>query len=457
MKSIRIIFTLIIIPFLTYAQSKATKDYVEKYKGIAISEMKRTGIPASITLAQAILESASGESNLAKNANNHFGIKCKTEWTGQKFYQNDDAKNECFRVYPNADSSFIDHSNFLKNRPYYAALFELDPVDDTAWAYGLKKAGYATQRDYPQRLLKIIDDYELAQYNYPELVEEDSINDAQTNIQVADSNNHIIINDFESPKTLIKALANRLRKDLKDIPQELVDELQKKQDSIKKVSTYNLNNEESLTKKDTLIKNSLLKKVAFTDTANKQTIKLSNSNLNNPKEMHKEPLKKDSIILKDTLAKKLPPPYPLNQRFKINQTTAIWGEKGRSFLEIANTYNISLYKLYKYNELPETDLIENDQIIFLSEKRKESNNKIHIVKNNETLYDISQSEGIQFNIIKLYNPKLNIEKLNNGTIVYLFNIINEPTPKAVLLKDTTHKTDATQKMKSRLKLPFFKN
>ena len=160
------------------SQTKVTTDYINKYKGIAISEMNRTGIPASITLAQAIVESASGESNLAKQANNHFGIKCKTEWTGEKMYKDDDMKNECFRVYENADSSFIDHSNFLKYRPYYASLFELDPVDDTAWAYGLKKAGYATEKDYPNILLKVIDMYELSQYNFPELVEEDSLEEA---------------------------------------------------------------------------------------------------------------------------------------------------------------------------------------------------------------------------------------------------------------------------------------
>ena len=447
MKSILITITLLIFPGLIFAQSKVTQDYVEKYKAIAIREMKRTGIPASITLAQAILESASGESYLAKNANNHFGIKCKTEWTGPKIYQNDDAKNECFRSYPNADSSFIDHSNFLKNRPYYASLFELDPVDDTAWAYGLKKAGYATQRDYPQRLLKIIDDYELAQYNFPELEEEDSINDEQTTIQIADSNNHIIINDFESPKTLMKALANRLRKDLKDIPQELVDELQKKQDSIKKVNTYNLSNEQHLSKKDTIIK----KEVIYI----KDTIFVKDTVVRKDTIFFKPSLiVKDTIHTIDTVLKKSPAPYPLNQRFKINQTPAIWGEKGRSFLEIANTYNIPLFKLYKYNELPERDLIENDQIIFLAEKRKEGNDKLHIVKNEETLYDISQSEGIQFNSIKSYNPTIKNEKLKNGTIVYLFNMMKEPTSIPSKTIDSSKKVDPMAKPKKILKIPF---
>ena len=157
------------LPLTTLAQKTATLIYIDQYKDIAISEMKRTGIPASITLAQGIIESKSGESNLALNFKNHFGIKCKTDWKGETTYQDDDAKQECFRVYPNSNASYIDHSNFLKTRPNYAPLFELDPVDDSAWAYGLKKAGYATDTDYPKKLLKVINDFELSQYNFPEL------------------------------------------------------------------------------------------------------------------------------------------------------------------------------------------------------------------------------------------------------------------------------------------------
>jgi hypothetical protein len=132
--------------------------------------------------------------NLAKNHNNHFGIKCKSDWTGAKAYQDDDAKQECFRAYDAAEQSFKDHSNFLKNRPNYVALFLLDPVDDTAWAYGLKKAGYATASDYPKKLLKIIDDYELAQYNFPELANEIEEEEASKN----DDNNDMEGNDSDS-------------------------------------------------------------------------------------------------------------------------------------------------------------------------------------------------------------------------------------------------------------------
>jgi len=160
-----ILYVFLIISSSLHAQRERAEAYINKYKDLAISEMQRTGIPASITLAQGILESQFGESDLAVNANNHFGIKCKTEWTGQKTYHDDDLKKECFRVYPSAADSYKDHSNFLMTREWYAFLFKLEPTDDSGWAYGLKKAGYATEKDYPQRLLKLINDYQLQQYS----------------------------------------------------------------------------------------------------------------------------------------------------------------------------------------------------------------------------------------------------------------------------------------------------
>jgi uncharacterized FlgJ-related protein len=141
-----------------------TAAYINQYKNIAMQEQIRTGVPAAIKLGQAILESQTGKSRLATEANNHFGIKCKTEWRGPKIYHNDDANGECFRVYDNAEASFIDHSNFLKTRTHYAFLFKLDVRDFTSWAFGLKQAGYATNPNYPAQLIKAINDYDLAQY-----------------------------------------------------------------------------------------------------------------------------------------------------------------------------------------------------------------------------------------------------------------------------------------------------
>jgi len=148
----------------SFSQKEKAIAYVEKYKEIAISEMQRTGVPAAVTLAQGILESKYGESDLSKESNNHFGIKCKLDWNGEKVYHDDDLRQECFRKYNTVEASYKDHSDFLKSRPHYSSLFSLNPTDFQAWAYGLKKAGYATERDYPEMLIKVINDYNLNQY-----------------------------------------------------------------------------------------------------------------------------------------------------------------------------------------------------------------------------------------------------------------------------------------------------
>lgn len=140
-------------------------NYVNTYKALAISEMQRTGIPAAITLAQGIHESEAGNSDLVKRSNNHFGIKCKDEWTGDRVYHDDDARGECFRSYPSAEDSYKDHSDFLKKGARYSFLFNLNPTDYEGWANGLRKAGYATNPRYPQILIKYIQDYNLEQYS----------------------------------------------------------------------------------------------------------------------------------------------------------------------------------------------------------------------------------------------------------------------------------------------------
>lgn len=137
------------------------KEYIETYKEIAIFNMNNYKIPASITLAQGILESANGNSELAKNANNHFGIKCHKGWEGKTYFKDDDTKNECFRVYENPAESFKDHSQFLRSRPRYSSLFLLEITDYKGWAQGLKDAGYATNPNYPQLLIKIIEENKL--------------------------------------------------------------------------------------------------------------------------------------------------------------------------------------------------------------------------------------------------------------------------------------------------------
>jgi hypothetical protein len=142
-------------------------EYIGMYKDIAIRQMNDSGIPASITLAQGILESGSGNSTLARQANNHFGIKCTAEWKGKTILKDDDKRDDCFRVYRSAEDSFKDHSEFLK-RKRYASLFELDKDDYRSWAVGLKAAGYATNPRYAELLISLIERYELHQYDKKE-------------------------------------------------------------------------------------------------------------------------------------------------------------------------------------------------------------------------------------------------------------------------------------------------
>ena len=151
------------------------EQYITEYSGRAVDEMKRTGIPASITLAQALHESENGNSILATLANNHFGIKCTGDWKGMSYNKDDDSKNECFRKYNNSYESYFDHSEFLK-RDRYAKLFILDRTDYKAWAKGLKEAGYATNPKYPEILIKIIEENQLYRFDQSTVTANELIN-----------------------------------------------------------------------------------------------------------------------------------------------------------------------------------------------------------------------------------------------------------------------------------------
>ena len=168
MKVLLIALSLCLSINLSADTNSPRKLYIEKFKDIAMREMREYGIPASITLAQGILESGDGNSRLASKGNNHFGIKCHGSWQGKKMYHDDDAKGECFRVYKDAEQSYRDHSLFLANRSRYAFLFELEPDDYKGWDKGLKKAGYATNPKYAPLLIKIIEENQL--YIYDQLV-----------------------------------------------------------------------------------------------------------------------------------------------------------------------------------------------------------------------------------------------------------------------------------------------
>jgi len=216
-----IVFVLLLLSLVNIqvnGQKQNTREeYIKFYSDLAMREMIRVGIPASITLAQGCLESNNGNSTLARKGNNHFGIKCH-EWTGKKIYHDDDSRHECFRSYPSAYESYIDHSQFLSTKPRYASLFELSPHDYRGWARGLKEAGYATANNYATLLIRIIEDNQL--YKYDLLVMDGSMGDGMdTTVNLA---NH----GYNTGRTIL--LNNKIEYVLSepgDTPESLREEL----------------------------------------------------------------------------------------------------------------------------------------------------------------------------------------------------------------------------------------
>jgi hypothetical protein len=305
MKKHKLLFTFLfaLTSNLIFAQSsEAVRKYIDTYRNAAIAEEIRTGVPASITLAQGIHETGAGTSELVLKSNNHFGIKCNG-WNGKSVSHDDDAKGECFRKYDDPLDSYKDHSDFLKNRPYYTSLFKLDPTDYKAWAHGLKKAGYATNPKYAQILIKLVEDYDLQQYTLLALNGKFSDNG-----DVAYASN-------------VKTESSGEEKINEPVVQKAV------------VKTYN---------------------------------------------------------------------YPSGV-FKINETSVVVVKKGIAFLKVANDNNLSLPRLFEFNDMRPVDIAEKDQLIYLQRKRKIGTEEFHIVQEGETIYDIAQAEGIRIESLLEYN------------------------------------------------------
>ena len=285
-------------------------SYINNYKQMAILEMQRTGVPASIKLAQGIHETSAGKSVLVLKSRNHFGIKCKSTWTGSKVYHDDDARGECFRSYTSSSDSYMDHSNFLKGSERYSSLFQLDPTDYKGWAYGLKKAGYATNNKYSQIIIRLIEEYNLQQYSL--------------------------------------------------------------------IALGKLSPSEEL--------------MAGTGTS---VISVSNPVLEKPVAALEFPIDEIKVDEKK---------YPGGE-FTINNTRVIFAKSGTSLLGIAQQYDISLGRLMDFNDIRARgkDVLEKSQLVFLQRKRKVSSNEFHTVTKGESLYDISQEEGIRLESLAEYN------------------------------------------------------
>ena len=214
-KACFIFFFLIGCFFESVAQKITPAQYIAEYKDLAIREMKRMGVPAAITLAQGILETESGNSVLLQKSNNHFGIKCKSSWSGGSVSHDDDSLGECFRTYKDAEDSYRDHSNFLRGNDRYAFLFKLDPSDYKGWANGLKKAGYATNPRYPEILIKHIETYNLEQYTLAAIGEVPVFdaskykNDPEIKSSDVAANEAMLVSDILNPATKLTINGSR--------------------------------------------------------------------------------------------------------------------------------------------------------------------------------------------------------------------------------------------------------
>jgi LysM repeat protein len=353
--------------------------YIAQYKAIAVAEMQRTGVPAAIKLAQGIFESNNGESKLCLQSNNHFGIKCKNDWQGDRTYHDDDARGECFRVYATGADSYRDHSDFLKTRPHYAFLFQIPPTDYEAWAYGLKKAGYATNPRYPERIIQIINEYNLNEVTLSAL--------QQTTNSTAST-------PLTTEPTTIGASTPPTSSDIKFVAPPA-------------------NTTPTVTEEDE-------------EEVIEEVISIA--------------LKKDTTLTVNDTSKQATPNYPQGV-FTINGLKVIYAEAGISMLAIAQQHNIAYKKLIEFNELTEIDILEKSQLLFLEKKKKIGAQTIHIVVPNETMEDIAQKEGMLLQSLLDFNRIPKGRQPVSGEKIYLKG--NSPTTPKLIEATTAKNTTAT--------------
>lgn len=346
-----LIFLFLVASFVSRAQDDETiRQYIDTYKEVAIAEMQRTGVPASIKLAQGIHETMAGTSILVQKSNNHFGIKCKSDWTGESVSHTDDAPDECFRKYNSSLDSYRDHSNFLKGSPRYASLFKLDPLDYKDWAYGLKDAGYATNPRYPQIIVKLIEDYNLQEYT-------------------------LIALGNISPKEEILAKTSAETGKKETIPVVSSGQTSFINDIVVKIPAEEEKETKKEIKKETIPAESEIKTRVVSET----------------------PVAIPAAIIEEQ------PAYPSGE-FKINETRVVYAQKGTSFLSLAEQYNVPLARIFEFNDdMAATEITAADQLVYLQRKRRTGNNEFHMVKPGETLLDIAREEAIRIESLLEYN------------------------------------------------------
>ncbi len=349
----RLLITIMVglVAVAASAQSPIEK-YIAQWAPTAVREMYRSGVPASITLAQGILESRYGLSTLAADGNNHFGIKCHKDWTGKKQYHDDDAKGECFRVYDTADESFRDHSDFLRYRDRYKFLFDLETTDYKSWAYGLKKAGYATDPGYPGKLIKYIEDYKLYEYDTMPLDQTSVLEEKAEAVEKKD-----------------------VKKDVKV----------KEQPSKEKTKAQKKSVKESKRKK--------AKKKSSADDELTGQIPQSPLSLEEPKRIDKSQLEEFKFSL-------------TREAYSKNGVPFVTSVEGETYSTIAARYGLFLKEILKYNDLTAPQELLPGTVVYLQAKKNQSEkglDKFIVEDDSQSLRDICQRFGVKMSSVVKMN------------------------------------------------------
>ena len=349
----RLVITVVVglMAVVASAQSPIEK-YIAQWAPTAVREMYRSGVPASITLAQGILESRYGLSTLAADGNNHFGIKCHKDWTGKKQYYDDDAKGECFRVYDSADESFRDHSDFLRYRDRYKFLFDFETTDYKSWANGLKKAGYATDPGYPGKLIKYIEDYKLYEYD-------------------------------TMPLTETEALEEKAEK----VVGQTVQPEQGKQEVKAK------NKDKSSRKSVKASKKKAKKKTSVVDEELTGKIPESPLSLEEPKQIDKSQLEEFKFSLS-------------REAYSKNGVPFVTSVEGETYSSIAARYGLFLKEILKYNDLAAPQELLPGTVVYLQAKKKQSEkglDKFIVEDDSQSLRDICQRFGVRMSSVQKMN------------------------------------------------------
>lgn len=361
MNKLIIVIFFTVVSFAVSAQRTSVEEYIEQFRETAMNEMKRSGVPASITLAQGILESESGNSELVKRSNNHFGIKCKSSWSGESVKHDDDARGECFRAYTDANESYRDHSDFLRVNKRYSALFSLDPADYEGWAKGLKKAGYATNPRYPDLLIKYVEQYNLQQYSLA------------------------VIN---------KLPAMDIAKNIDDkeniVPVEIKNE-------IPVVDNNNMQVEPAMVSAINKTKCVYVKK------GTSLLVVANNNNISLSKLMEFNDMTEEGIISKDQY-------IFLHKKPKTGEKEFYIVERGETLLEVAQKNGIQLKYLLEYNNLNSTAKLNADTKLYLQPIVKTADNtgevkkgRVHLVSPKEGLYAIARKYKVTVQQLKEWN------------------------------------------------------